>query len=174
MALICLISTHDVPPATLSRILITAYKHSVQLDGYPTLLLLSSAKKESLTGSLHPTSPPIDPSVKSSFIGWSAEQIKQHLIDNADDDRINTHLFLVADERTVHDETLLLVEYSSDGEEARLDTVRIAAEEANAKAICVDVGVMSVRELSGDIDVDGAYRPRSTPQRGGSAPRKQL
>jgi hypothetical protein len=78
----------------------------------------------------------------------------------------------VADERTVHDETLLLVEYSSDGKEARLDTVRIAAEEANAKAICVDVGVMSVGELAGDVDVDGVYRPTSMPQRGGPAPPK--
>ncbi|KAJ5182757.1 hypothetical protein N7492_000373 [Penicillium capsulatum] len=132
--------------------------------------------------------PPVDPSYKSGFVGWTIEQI-HCFIDDDTDYEVDDRVFIIADERTAVDETVVLVqcekvyEGATEGNQnetggrhgKKISTVRIAGKDVNSKAICVDVAVMSVVELAGSVDADGVYREKETsPKKGGQAPRKQF
>jgi len=100
------------------------------------------------------------------------EQISQFLDENATDSILSTRTFVVADQRTAEDSTLLLVDLGSDG----FDMVRVSASQVNVQATCVWVATTSVNELRSIADGDGIFRGGGGPEpkRGGAAPRKQL
>ena len=87
-------------------------------------------------------------------------------------------VFLVADQRTAEDESLLLVQSLRDGES--VEFVRVAAEFVNTQAVAMAVATTDVQELRSLIDEDGVFRGGSgrggnlLPRKGGKAPRKQL
>ena len=87
---------------------------------------------------------------------------------------VDESVFLVADGRTVENESLLLVQ-SLHGDP--MHCVRLAAEYVNTKAVAVAVAATGVQELRRLVDGDGVFRgggDNPSPRKGGEAPRKQL
>lgn len=96
----------------------------------------------------------------------------QFLKENATDTIVCAKLFLIADEQTTLDKTLLLVNVigsdAEDGEEPEIFKVHIAAELANVEAVCISVAVTDGGALQDLVDENGIYRggpDRHTPQR---------
>ena len=144
-----------------------------KVAGAPTLYFLPDASKVAVEAARRPTRLPLDPEFESTFINWPLERIAQFLQEHSES-RLNDRLFVVADRRTVADETLLLVqrwthEDDSGFEDNMLVAVRVAAEDINAVATYVDVGLYSVVELMTEVDADGVVR-RSKEPHGGDVP----
>lgn len=158
---------------TLSSIFNAAYMPANKAAGAPTLYFLPDASKVAVEAARRPTRLPLDPEFESTFINWPLERIAQFLQEHSES-RLNDRLFVVADRRTAADETLLLVQRwthddDSGFEDNMLVAVRIAAEDINAIATYVDVGLYSVVELMTEVDADGVVR-RSKEPHGGDVP----
>lgn len=141
----------------------------------PLVRLLSDTAHSALQGYKVDsyTRPPIDKSFKSPFIGWDIVKIGQFLEDNAQDTAVEYYYFLIADERTNSDKSLLFVDaLFSDSEENGDDEygcepwelplrVRLAPEFVNGYPAVIAVGCMGTNELACDVDEDGVYRGES-------------
>ncbi|KMP04232.1 hypothetical protein CIHG_04991 [Coccidioides immitis H538.4] len=166
--LIPIICTYDVEPSVLSSIVETAYTKSE--DTSEALLVLSDTSRPAIQRYTVDdfTRPPVDQSFKSPFIGWSLERIAKFLKDNADDTAVGCYYFLVADERTSADNSLLFVdtlfnesEDEGDDEDKAPDeplTVRLAPEFVNSYTVAIAIGSMGTNELVDETDEDGVYR----------------
>ncbi|PGH27446.1 hypothetical protein AJ80_00924 [Polytolypa hystricis UAMH7299] len=177
--LIPIICTHAVDPALLSSIIEEAYRESN--DTAESLVLLSNATSgatfQDYTAEAY-TRAPISPSFKSPFIGWTIEQIATFLKDKAEDTAVEGFYFLVADEQTSKDHTLLFVDTlfnevenegdddedndkDDDDEEKRQEgflTVRLLPKFVNQYSVAIAVGSMGTNELADEADEEGVYR----------------
>lgn len=99
------------------------------------------------------------------------------LLDKSDaEPAISSHQFLVADEQTNEDDTLIFVDRGYE-HDATPETVRLDAAHANAVPIAVQVATMDLNGLQSLVDEDGVYRGGSSapkPKKGKPAPRKKL
>ncbi|KAE8337425.1 hypothetical protein BDV24DRAFT_167285 [Aspergillus arachidicola] len=178
-SLIPIFCLHDVPLQILTTILTKAYAHAIDIQSPPTLLLLEKTG-DALRRYTHDdvTYPPVDPSFKSPFLGWNLDEVVRFLREYATGTVVDESVFLVADQRTAEDESLLLVQ--SFGDEESVESVRLDAEYVNTQAVAVAVATTGVQELRSLVDEDGVFRGGSgrggnlVPRKGGKAPRKQL
>ncbi|KAB8204143.1 hypothetical protein BDV34DRAFT_197932 [Aspergillus parasiticus] len=178
-SLIPIFCLDDIPPQILTSILTKAYPHAIEIQSPPTLLLINNTGN-ALRRYTHDdvTYPPVDPSFKSPFLGWEMDEVVRFLREYATGTIVDHFVFLVADQRTAEDESLLLVQ--SFGEGDSVESVRLAAEYVNTQAVAVAVATTDVQELRGLVDEDGVFRGGSgrsgnpVPRKGGKAPRKQL
>ncbi|RAQ60793.1 hypothetical protein COH20_010958 [Aspergillus flavus] len=178
-SLIPIFCLHDIPLQILTSILTKAYAHAIEIQSPPTLLLLENTGN-ALRRYTHDdvTYPPVDPSFKSPFLGWELNEVVRFLREYATGTVVDESVFLVADQRTAEDESLLLVQSLRDGES--VEFVRVAAEFVNTQAVAMAVATTDVQELRSLIDEDGVFRGGSgrggnlLPRKGGKAPRKQL
>lgn len=87
--------------------------------------------------------------------------------------QIKPKAFIILDERTSDDSSVLIV-YKPAGE-GEVETVRTSFEQSLGILVPVDVGTMGMEEVQSWVDADGVYRGSpSKATKGGSAPRKQL
>ncbi|KNG83908.1 hypothetical protein ANOM_008144 [Aspergillus nomiae NRRL 13137] len=174
-SLIPIFCLHDIPPQMLTSILTKAYAHAIDINSPPTLLLVEStgtALRRYTRDAV--TYPPVDSAFKSPFNGWELDDVVRFLREYAMGTVVDESVFLVADGRTVEDESLLLVQ-SLHGDP--MQSVRLAAEYVNTKAVAVAVAATGVQELRSLVDGDGVFRgggDNPSPRKGGKAPRKQL
>ncbi|OGM49588.1 hypothetical protein ABOM_001775 [Aspergillus bombycis] len=179
-SLIPIFCLDDIPAQILTSILTKAYAHAIDINSPPTLLLVESTGTALLRRYTHDavTYPPVDAACKSPFRGWGLDDMIRFLREYATGTAVDASVFLVADGRTVEDESLLLVQSLRDGDP--VESVRLAAEHVNTKAVAVAVAATDVRELRSLVDEDGVFRgghgggDSSLPRKGGTAPRKQL
>ncbi|MCJ1467187.1 hypothetical protein MMC07_005810 [Pseudocyphellaria aurata] len=100
----------------------------------------------------------------------------RRLASNRDDSGISSHQFLIADEQTNEDRTVLFVDRGYEPGEPP-ETVRLDAAYANGVPVAVQVATMDVNGVRALVDDDGVYRggpSRPEPRKGGRAPRKRL
>ncbi|KAM7211096.1 hypothetical protein V8F06_013516 [Rhypophila decipiens] len=180
------VRTADVPPPTIDFFLGQTFAYSNDLSGSePSLAVLSSpedahnlttATEAGLARDLRP----------SSFIDLSPAQVSAKLGEPAN------RYFVVVDERSVKDDTVLLVKtvyFDEDGnemvtEEGELpvvQSVRVTGVAAQPTLIALDVGSLGIEELQSmaNDSEGGVYGPDRLPdigesKRGGEAPRKAL
>lgn len=169
---------------TLSNILQTAYDENS--DSPPNILLLS--KPSLLTdpqNAPQPSHPPIAdfPSDNYPFLARSVQDLANLLSESDPEPAISSHQFLVADEQTNEDNTLIFVDRGYDEDNAaKPETVRLDAAHANTIPISVQVATLDLEGVRSLVDVDGVYRGGSSssgggrpePKKGKPAPRKRL
>ncbi|PWY82136.1 hypothetical protein BO70DRAFT_405378 [Aspergillus heteromorphus CBS 117.55] len=145
MSLTGIICTARIPLSTLATILTTAYAKNPNYN--PTLVILASDTCLTLQTlqSLSSDPPSPEPFI-SPFLGMSNESAVFALRKIARETAVQTDRFFVADERTIRDGTLLLVDTDRD-ERGELRTVRVAGEEANVEAVCRGGGGRSVADV---------------------------
>ncbi|KAL1957773.1 hypothetical protein VTO42DRAFT_5491 [Malbranchea cinnamomea] len=152
---------------TLSSIIGTAYNSDDNVDTDQSLVLFSdpsdSAFRCYTLDSF--TRVPVDKTFKSPFIGWDIDRIAVFLRENATDTVIDSSLFLVADEQTASDQTLLLVNverddvyYQKKQGKMAMTKVRLVPEFANSCPVAITIGCMGANELESEADEDGVYR----------------
>jgi hypothetical protein len=158
----------------LSDILKASYEDT---EGSPSLLLINDPDIVNGPKVSDPTKPPIPNLSTYPFLSKGLEELGSFLDSVPTDFPISTYYFLVADKRTIEDDSLLFVGRSS-GENDEQETVRLASEYANKYPIAVQVGTLGINELRSSVDEDGVYRggpaDRPPPKKGGKAPRKEL
>lgn len=159
----------------LSAILATAYKNSP--DTAPSLVIVNSRSPSSFseTASVAPVAD-ID---AHQFLSEEPAALATFLEKHTPGTEISEYHFLVADEQTIEDQTLLLTETGlmSNKPAEHVQTMRLSAEHANAIPVALGVATMDMEGLRDLVDEDGVYRGgRSNGGviRGGPAPRKQL
>lgn len=87
--------------------------------------------------------------------------------------QINKDTFIILDERSCEDESVLLV--SGRGDEEGLQVVRVSFEQSLAILQAVDVRSIGMNEVRSWVDESGVYRGSdSVPKKGGAAPMKKL
>ncbi|KAE8141915.1 hypothetical protein BDV38DRAFT_174891 [Aspergillus pseudotamarii] len=178
-SLIPIICLHDIPAQVLTSIITKAYAQAIDINSPPTLLLIENTG-DALCRYTHDdaTYPPVDSSYKSPFLGWEVNEVVRFLREYATGTVVDEFVFLIGDWRTLEDESLLLVKRLGEGE--LVESVRVAAEFVNTKAVAVAVAVTDVWELRGLVDGDGVFRggrgngENSLLRKGRKAPRKQL
>ncbi|KAL4889860.1 hypothetical protein BDV59DRAFT_185632 [Aspergillus ambiguus] len=154
--LIAIICTAEVPAATLSDILSTAYAKCT--DAEPSLVLLTTASPSAMKSLSYDsvTLPPVASS-NSPFLNMPLDAMLDFMAKNAASTALNDGIFLIADDQTIADSTLLLVDnYTADDE--TLKTVRIAGDFANIEPICLSIGTRGIDEILSWVDPDGILR----------------
>lgn len=81
----------------------------------------------------------------------------RYLHENAVDTVLSPRHFFIADEQTIKDNTLLLVQVDWDDPEI-IETLRMTGDCANAEAISLAVGTGGFEELVSMAGEDGVYR----------------
>lgn len=123
-----------------------------------------------------PSHPPITDLSDYPFLDRSVQDLAD-LLDKSDPEPvISSHQFLIADEQTNEDNTLIFVDRGYE-QNARPETVRLDATHANAVPIAVQVATMDLNGLRSLLDEDGVYRGGPSgpePKKGKPAPRKKL
>ncbi|KAF2669834.1 hypothetical protein BT63DRAFT_423814 [Microthyrium microscopicum] len=153
----------------LTTILTLAYEGSPDTD--PDIIFINDLDI--------PSGPePKDPSLsipainEYPFLGKTTTELGAFITKFPEDWSLFHDIFLVADKQTAENDSLLLVQNLEPEE-----TVRLAAEHANAIPIAIRVATMDIGGVQSLVDEDGIYRGgRSGGQvkKGGPAPRKQL
>lgn len=123
-----------------------------------------------------PSHPPITSFSDYPFLAHSIQDLAD-LLDKSDPEpAISSHQFLVADEQTNEDNTLIFVDIGYE-KNAKPETVRLDATHANAVPIAVQVATMDLNGIRSLVDEDGVYRGGPSdpePKKGKPAPRKKL
>jgi hypothetical protein len=118
------------------------------------------------------------PSFTSPFLSLPIPALATHLYEKARNTKVSASHFLVADEQTSNDRSMLFVQ-CHDAEKRELESVRVDARFLNTASMAVGVGASGIEELVALADADGVYRGgegrgRAAPRKGGEAPRKTL
>lgn len=121
-------------------------------DTQASLYLLNS---KDVPTAVTPSKPPVNVFNEWPFKSYDAPKLSAFL-KNMKNSAVAMDYFLVADEQTIKDTTLLLVEVSP-AEPACIDTVRIAASEANAVPVAVDVGTLDMETIKSLRGKDNVY-----------------
>ncbi|PYI02596.1 hypothetical protein BO78DRAFT_324689, partial [Aspergillus sclerotiicarbonarius CBS 121057] len=145
-------------PQTLDKILTAAYAKRPNLrQSLYVVTTLSPATLSALTYD-SVTTPPITTRFVSPFLGWSPKAVKTFVVQGVPDySLLDYRILFIADEQTVRDKSLLLVEgYNLDD----WMTVRVAPEYANVEARRLSWGKRSTDMLVelADAETDGVYR----------------
>ena len=123
-----------------------------------------------------PSHPPVTGLSDYPFLAYSVQALAD-LLDKSDPEpAISSHQFLVADEQTNKDNTLIFVDIGYE-KNAKPETVRLDATHANAVPIAVQVATMDLNGIRSLVDEDGVYRGGPSgpePKKGKPAPRKKL
>lgn len=123
-----------------------------------------------------PSHPPISDLSDYPFLSRSVQDLADVLEKSDSEPAISAHQFLVADEQTNQDKTLIFVDIGYE-KNARPEIVRLDATHANAVPIAVQVATMDLNGIRSLLDGDGVYRGGPSgpePKKGKPAPRKQL
>lgn len=159
---------------TLSSIIRTAYDEKP--DSPPNILVLSGPGLLNDPGNAQPSLPPITDFSDYPFLGRSVQDLAD-LLDKSDPEpAISSHQFLIADEQTNEDRTLIFVDRGYE-DDATPETVRLDDVHANAVPIAVQVATMDIEGLRSIVDDDGVFRGGSSgpePKKGKPTPRKKL
>lgn len=120
------------------------------------------------------TQPPISP-FQSPFIGKSIEDVANSLhstINNASFRAVDPDLFAVLDEKSLSEDTGLIVEVKN----GEVDSVRVHFDTINAELIRIKMITFDIKETKGLAGEDGVFRtkPPEESRKGGPAPRKKL
>jgi hypothetical protein len=145
-------------------------------DSAPNILLVNDPNMVNGPMPMDPTEPPVADLSGYPFLSKSLEDLSSFLDTISEDWPISTFRFLVVDEQSAEDGTVLFVERGHRVTD-KPQTVRLDYAHANAIPIAVQVATMDlggIREIS---DENGVYRgstTKSQPREGGFASRKQL
>ena len=128
-------------------------------DCDPALIILSTnSKSEWNQYTLDSASQPeVAESFVSPFAGITVQAAARYLHENAVGTVLSARYFFIADEQTVKDNTLLLVQIDWDNPEI-VQTLRMAGNCANAEAVSLAVGTGGFEELISMAGEDGVYR----------------
>lgn len=150
------------------------YHNSSKMDCQPSLLLVSSLDKLVQANMSEATQPPISP-FQSPFIGKSIEDVARTLhstIEDALSNAIDPNFFAVLDEKSLSDESGLIVQVKN----GAVDFVRVHFDTINAELIRIQMITFDIKETKGLVREDGVFRtrPPEESRKGGPAPRKKL
>ncbi|MCJ1470174.1 hypothetical protein MMC07_008819 [Pseudocyphellaria aurata] len=162
------------PLQTISSLLEEAYAGSP--DTPPSLVVFREPALLTDQGDVQPSHPPLTEFSTYPFLAHSVQDLAAFLAANRAGSAISSHQFLIADEQTNEDRTVLLVDRGYEPGESP-ETVRLDAAHANAVPVAVQVATMDLNGVRALVDDDGVYRggaSRPAPRKGGPAPRKQL
>ena len=159
---------------TLSSILREAYDEKP--DSPPNIFVVSESGLLTDPENAQPSHPPISDLSDYPFLSRSVQDLADLLEKSDPEPAISSHQFLVADEKTNEDSTLIFVDIGYE-KNARPETVRLDATHANAVPIAVQVATMDLNGIRSLLDEDGVYRGGPSgpePKKGKPAPRKKL
>lgn len=154
---------------TLSRIIQSAYQGAPESP--PSLFVLTKSAK---LDTAEPSHPPVPDISSYPFLSHSIDDLATFLDSHNSEKAISSHQFLIADQQTIEDSSLLFVDRGYDPGTAP-ETVRLDATQVNAIPVAVQIGTTEVNEVRASLDGDGIYRGGSgQPRKGEPAPRKRL
>ena len=96
----------------------------------------------------------------SAFHGKTIQDVVCILQERVTGDKVAKDVFYIADDRTIRDHSLLLVQVLTKEEGKAFFTVRLACEFVNlmARSVSYPKSPISIQDLQNDIDDDGVYR----------------
>jgi hypothetical protein len=142
----------------------------------PSLHLISSLETLTPTTQPHATTPPLVHPFTSPFLARShaeiAEKLRSSIAGNAPN-TIDPNLFAVLDERSVSEDSGLIVQVKDGG---AVESVRVHFDTVNAELIRVRMITFDIAETKGLVGADGVFRtqPPQESRKGGCAVRKKL
>ncbi|KAI1257721.1 hypothetical protein MGN70_000765 [Eutypa lata] len=172
------------PLQTLTELLESAYAEGP--DSPDSLLLVLDKKTiPSAEGKNVPaTVLPVSTGPGPDFYGATIASLVAHVQETAGKGPISGSYFLVVDQQTPEDKTVLLVKCPKDAVErddqsnpkVEIESLRLATGQANAPVVAMQVGSGSFAELEDNVAEDGVYRGGKgpSPKEGQPAPRKKL
>ncbi|KFA79252.1 hypothetical protein S40288_10712 [Stachybotrys chartarum IBT 40288] len=114
----------------------------------------------------HPSPPSLQP-FSTPFLGKLADEITEYLP--------TTRYFVILDDRSSTDETVLLAKKDQQNTGNPLQTVRATFEVAQLQLVALEVGCGDFIELQNAASkTEGVYRAAPQTQKGGAAPPKRL
>ncbi|KAM7213835.1 hypothetical protein V8F06_010767 [Rhypophila decipiens] len=168
--------TAEVPVETLSEILHDAYykgSEALGIEPCESLILvhdkntLPSAREHKFVKKLEATLPPVSDPPTSDFHGATIGQLMAHVQENTESRRLQQIItgtcFLVADNQTLKDKSLNLVDCHRDFDgscesDVHFPSVRVASDQADILAVNVEIANVGVGELKDNADEDGVCR----------------
>lgn len=142
------------------------------MDCQPSLKLIPSL--DDLGTATHPiaTVPLVHP-FTSPFLSKSPAEVAEILAANApSDSMIDSTLFAILDEKSMSQDSGLIVQVKDD----RVESVRVHFDTVNAELIRVKMITFDIKETQGLVGKDGVFRtkPPDESRKGGAAVRKKL
>ncbi|CAI7573178.1 unnamed protein product [Penicillium crustosum] len=151
-----------IPPNILSHIIFTAYQRSALRPESLYILEVDSDIEEHASSAVSL----YDCYDTSVFHGKHIDDVIRILREGVTGEEVAAKLFYIADDQTVRDHTLLLVQVQDQENDTCVLSVRLAPEFVNGMAISIDdpESTMSIQDIQKDVDDDGVYRGgRDTP-----------
>ncbi|CAI7606316.1 unnamed protein product [Penicillium glandicola] len=157
-----IVCIRHIPPNILSHIIFTAYLRSwIQPQSIYVLEVVSEIE-EYADAAVYL----YDCYDTSAFHGKDIDDVIRILREDITGNKVAANVFYIADDQTVRDHTLLLVQVQDQENETRVLSVRLAPEFANGMARMVNDPEMdiSIEDYQKDVDDDGVFRGgRDTP-----------
>ncbi|KAL9120585.1 MAG: hypothetical protein Q9187_002863 [Circinaria calcarea] len=145
-------------------------------DSPPSLFLVPEPGLLTDLRTAQPTHPPITNISSYPFLAHSVHDLAAFLDSNNPGSAISSHQFLIADQQTNEDNSLLFVDRGYEPGTTP-QTVRLDAAHANAVPVAVQVATMDMNGVRVLVDEDGVFRggaSRPAARKGGPAPEKPL
>ncbi|CAD0107441.1 unnamed protein product, partial [Aureobasidium uvarum] len=162
--------TFRVDDQRINNFLEQTYQNSSKMDCQPSLLLITSLSGLDPTKQTAATMPPIS-SFTSPFIGTSSGDAAKMLQSVAAPNIVDSNLFAVLDERSLYDDSGLIVRVK----DGVVDHVRVHFDTINTELIHIQVMTGDIAETNFMAGEGGVFRVRSDgSKKGGPAPRKKL
>jgi hypothetical protein len=166
IALFCIV---ELSAEKLSKIISTAYESDTEAS--PNILFINDPDIVDGPKLKDPTNPPIPKISEYPFLSKSPEKLNSFIHTIPEDWPISTWRFLIADEETTENDSLLCVETK----DSKSETLRLDAKFANSIPISLEIGTLGMAELQDNVDDDGVYRGGHFPvEKGRPAPKKEL
>ncbi|KAJ5505666.1 hypothetical protein PEX1_056800 [Penicillium expansum] len=157
-----IIRIQHIPPNILSHIIFTAYQRSSLRPESLCILESDSEIEEYASPAMHL----YDCYEKSAFHGKHIDDVVRILREGVTGNVVAANLFYIADDQTIRDHTLLLVQVQGEGNDTCVLSVRLAPEFANGMAISIydPESHIKIQDIQKDVDDDGVFRGgRDTP-----------
>ena len=136
-----------------------AYKGSP--DTFPSLYILNSKTIPTAESGISASAPPIKDLIDWPFKGFTINQLSSFLQGGSESAAVVLDHFLVVDQQTSQDGSLLFVEVQFE-QQNTITTVRVGSSVANAVPAAVDVGTLDIDTMKTLLDKNNIYRGGKT------------